>query len=189
MLSLKYDVVITDPMWPNNSVIEFKDIDPYSLFEDFAKLLPAETKRIAIVLGCDSDPNILASIRMQFFRVCWLRYNLPGYKGRLLNGSNVAYLYGGPPKSLPGRHLISGEFTDVRKVGKETKHPCSRRLAHMLWLINIWTDQTDVIFDPFMGAGTTLLAAKNHGQKAIGIEIEERYCEMAVKRLAQGVLF
>lgn len=65
-------------------------------------------------------------------------------------------------------------------------HPCPKP-------INLWkkiltrgsASELDVVVDPFMGSGTTLLAAKQLGRKAIGIEISEKYCEIAVKRLAQ----
>ena len=74
---------------------------------------------------------------------------------------------------------------DANKIG----HPCAKPIRMWKWLVNRASLAKEIVFDPFMGSGTTLRAAKDLGRKAIGIEIEEKYCEIAAKRLAQEVLF
>lgn len=61
-------------------------------------------------------------------------------------------------------------------------------LTLMTYLILRATDHGELVLDPFAGSGSTLLAAQTMSRRAIGIEIEERYCEIAAKRLSQGVL-
>jgi site-specific DNA-methyltransferase (adenine-specific) len=67
----------------------------------------------------------------------------------------------------------------------QRNHPNEKPIGLMSLLVQ---GVSGTVLDPFMGSGTTLRAAKDLGRKAIGIEIEERYCEIAAKRLAQGVL-
>ncbi len=67
-------------------------------------------------------------------------------------------------------------------------HPCPKPVRLFHWLINQCSNDTDTILDPFMGSGTTLVAAKQLGRKAIGIEIEEKYVKIAIDRLRQEVL-
>ena len=70
----------------------------------------------------------------------------------------------------------------------DKQHPTQKPLTLMQWCFK-WVPDAQTILDPFAGSGTTLVAAKLEGRKAVGIEISERYCEIAAKRLAQGVLF
>ncbi len=81
----------------------------------------------------------------------------------------------------------AGCFAVERELNSNgtTAHPTQKPLALISSLLRIGGE---VILDPFMGSGTTLRAAKDLGRQAIGIEIEERYCEIAVRRLAQAVL-
>lgn len=67
-------------------------------------------------------------------------------------------------------------------------HPCPKPEGLMNELIALFTDAGETICDPFAGSGTTLLASKRHGRKAVGIEREERFCELIAKRLQQGAL-
>jgi site-specific DNA-methyltransferase (adenine-specific) len=85
------------------------------------------------------------------------------------------------------RHVWDGVRKDS-EVGVSRVHPTQKPLALMAWIIKRHTREGDLILDPFMGSGTTLRAAKDLGRKAIGVEIEERYCEIAAKRLSQEVL-
>jgi site-specific DNA-methyltransferase (adenine-specific) len=76
----------------------------------------------------------------------------------------------------------------VEAHSKGKQHPTQKPLALMRWCLSLVPD-AETVLDPFMGSGTTLLAAKLEGRKAVGIEINESYCEAAANRLAQGVLF
>lgn len=64
-------------------------------------------------------------------------------------------------------------------------HPCPKPYTAWRRLLSFASRSSDLVLDPFMGSGTTLKAAKDLGLRAIGIEIEEKYCSIAVERLKQ----
>ena len=82
-----------------------------------------------------------------------------------------------------GRHAV---FIHNKINGS---HPTEKPLPLVSELMSLFSNPGDLIFDPFMGSGTTLRAAKNLGRRAIGCEINEAYCEVAARKLQQEVLF
>ncbi len=74
----------------------------------------------------------------------------------------------------------------VSNPEKPNGHPAPKPLSLLREILSVFP--AEIVVDPFMGSGTTLRAAKDLGRKAIGIEIEERYCEIAADRMSQTVM-
>lgn len=94
-----------------------------------------------------------------------------------INGSSTGRVF---------RHaVIDSEMNATLNGDVYADHPCQKPIRLMKRVVSM---TSGVVFDPFMGSGTTLVAAKQLGRKAIGIELEEKYCEIAARRLSQQVL-
>jgi site-specific DNA-methyltransferase (adenine-specific) len=94
---------------------------------------------------------------------------------------------GDPCRVWNGGKTTSNVWRVPKIIPQEFEHPTEKPEELMGKAVALFTNQGDLVIDPFMGSGTTLVAAKNLGRNAIGIEIEERYCEMAAQRLSQEV--
>lgn len=89
-------------------------------------------------------------------------------------------------KEIVGNWRAEGE---TALSGREPRlHPTQKPIELMQWCIQRSRIKTGVVLDPFMGSGSTLVAARNLGFESIGIEKEERYCEAAAARLSQELL-
>ncbi len=85
------------------------------------------------------------------------------------------------------RVMWSGFLRDSETIETRTEHPTQKPIKLFYRLIEKYTKDNDIIFDPFLGSGTTARACKDLGRKCIGIEISKKYCDIAIKRLAQEV--
>ena len=199
--ALTYDVVVTDPPYGRNwrqgeirgrtrnassagiqndadtaardEVLELCADHPVVAFGDLMLAPPSRTKLTCVYHKADAAAGIRGAIG-GVRRDCEAIYLIgPGW------GSGI----GGRSSLFRTHRQITGAAGVVAANGG---HPHTKPDDVMGAILAICPP--GVILDPFMGSGSTLRAAKDLGRKAIGIEVEEQYCEIAAKRMAQEVL-
>ncbi len=182
------DVVMTDPPWPSTAVDFGIDLDELLfMWANACREICRITGRLVVILGCDTNPNFLAPITLPFFRVIWLRRIPPVYRGSLLYGSDVAYVFG--HRRLNGVHrVIGGEINSGIRPRGDNPHPCFRNLNHMRKLVEYLTKPNMLVVDPFCGSGTTLQAAKDLDRLYYGIDIDPEFVAYSIKRLEGSVV-
>ena len=185
----KVDLVLTDP--------------PYGI--DYQSARRIGWQRKAKIAGDDQFPTwIFGELQPRVAMFVWCRWDilphLPKPKSFIAwdkcchSMGDLQHEFGRQWEACafyPGpEHRFISRPVDVircpRIPAEQLQHPNEKPVAALKPLIT--SHVGDVILDPFMGSGTTLRAAKDLGRKAIGIEIEERYCEIAAKRMAQTVM-
>lgn len=180
------DLVLTDPPYnvglDYGATVDDQREDYASWCAEWFELCEGIAPVIAVSCGI-ANVGMWHTIKTPLWCIAW---NKPAAMGRCTVGFNnwePVLLYGRPPR------VIADAFTAVIVPDFSVEgHPCPKPLRWGLWQVANLSPKDGTILDPFMGSGTTLRAAKDLGRKAIGIEIEERYCEIAAKRLSQEVL-
>ena len=118
-----------------------------------------------------------------FWQICWHKPASSSFNR--MGGFNAwepIFTYGKVTKAKLGQDYILCNVLNLKK-GAESEHPCPKPLPLMIKLLEHFSEPNDFILDPFCGSGTTCVAAKMLGRHYIGIDISEKYCEIARMRI------
>ena len=187
------DLVLTDPPYGFNRF----ETDGKNYLESVGQafdLFPNVLKEFGACFVFTSTGEVLKvgnRMPLHFNRMLWMykpadcTYPLNGW---LLTSEAILWFTRNGKCELNERHPFRHDCYIHNRVGLEgvEGHPTVKPLSIISDFVNRCPID-GIVLDPFMGSGTTLRAAKDLGRKAIGIEIEKKYCEIAVKRLQQEV--
>jgi len=171
---LEADVLITDPPYPNNA-------GHFDEAVAVAREALSKWRHESIVFWTETEipPSSSPLVAVHI----WHRTNV--------NGRPYEPAFHFSPNGIKRRSLVlphSFIHSGVDPGSAEyAGHPTQKPVAVMQRLVGLTVG--DTVADPFAGSGSTLVAAKQLGRRAIGVEVEERYCETAARRLAQDTLF
>lgn len=176
----KFDLLLTDPPYGHGDRWQGGTWGAAEMYKDAMKWdaeTPSDETMEAVVAA--ADVGIVWG--GNYFRLppsrCWLSWEKSSRMDTLADFELAWTSMDRPSKA---------KREDRNPDGKRV-HPTQKPLSVIRWCCGFVPDAKSVL-DPFMGSGTTLVAAKLLGLRAVGIEINREYCEAAVKRLRQGVL-
>lgn len=186
-------VVLTDPPWPDCEHVDIDGAeDAVKVWRRVARTILLVADRLILWLGRNIDPReMLTAVpaELPFATTVTLRFVPPGYRGPFMSG-DVAYVFGRMrmPRRADGscERILPGEIISSCKRDQNVVHPCPRSPMHAAGLVRSYCAGADVIFDPFCGSGTTLVAASNAGIPYIGIDSDKRWVAEAKARLERA---
>jgi len=183
------DLVLTDPPYGVGKAGWDKSFPPAPVWKLIRGVL-ATTGSLIVYPGEMNLPQkieLLASMFRYEWVVPWYKPNAMQFGKTGYSKHSLAWWFSnGEPHAKP--KMIDVIIDPIEPKANKNGHPSPKTIGSVMPFLKHWTDEKQLILDPFMGSGTTLRAAKDLGRRAIGIEIEERYCEIAARRLEQEVL-
>ncbi len=178
------DLVITDPPYGVNLSYDIYDDTERAWFDLMDKFIP-EARRVAkMVIMPSCQINRLGWIYENHkpdWLICW-------YKGSVGSAGYVGFNDWEPHLVYGKIHTRMHDYFRATPEPQDNGHPCQKPLAWADWLISRASEDGQIVLDPFIGSGTTAVAAKQLGREYIGIELSEKYCKIAEERLRQEVL-
>jgi site-specific DNA-methyltransferase (adenine-specific) len=180
------DLVLTDPPYGVG--------ESYASFADTADNVRSIVSRVVPVARNHCRRMLLTcgTRQIHFYPppdwiLCWLNRAGSGINPWGFTCWQPILAYGSDPY-LENSMGLRPDIIEHSETSEKNGHPCPKPIGFWKRLLARGSvKDTDIVLDPFMGSGTTLRAAKDLGRSAIGIEIEEKYCEIAAKRLSQEV--
>ena len=179
------DAVVSDP--PYGVGLKYRSFDDArDAIKEMAKAWVPECRRIAKIVAFTPGKGNEWLYDEPTWTLSWASKAGQGMCRWGFQCVHPILVYGKCPylaRGLGGRPDTLFLTTCKPSVGKD-QHPCAKPIEVMEWLVNR-VDPTGhaAILDPFMGSGTTGVACVKTGRRFIGIEIDERYCEIAAKRI------
>lgn len=180
-------LVFADPPYGVDHLYDGQFADNWDYYVENTEWLLTEGIRVSKVMvvtpggytNVDYWREQLKAKGLNYFRFCW-------YKGAMPHRSKVGFAHW-EEVLIIGEKVYAGipDFIYANPESDKDGHDCPKPEKLVMFFISAYTKVGELVYDPFLGGGTTMVAAKILNRKGLGCEISEKYCKIAAKRVSQ----